>query len=273
MLTDPFADDWLDALQQRHRELCAGHQLHLLIDGAFVPGLHQRFGTARKALLFDGLPGSTTPALDVSPFVTPFDPEDRAIKSMLRTCQGWPMVHLIETPEPWPALAARLAAWCVIEADGQRFNFRFADTRRLPAILTTLNPEQRGQFAGPAVRWSVIARDGTWRTLTLDGAGADIAADPQLNDVQFGALVEDGRVDEVLARLADHPDRIGYRPSQAHALISSALIPAIEAGLGDGELVDWCGWLWAHGGQEPDIARLFDAWKTQAFADGDLDAA
>lgn len=274
MLTDPYADNWFDALQQRCRQLSPGHQLHLLVDGAFVPGLHRRIGADRRALLFDGLPGSGPGTLDVSPFVLPFDPDDRALKSMLRNCLGWPMVNVIDSPEPWPELAARLAAWCIIEVDGQRFNFRFADTRRLPVILKTLSPEQRGQFTGPAMSWSYIARNGSWCKLTLDGSGGVIATNPQLEDAQFAALVEDSRADEVLARVADHPGRSAYRPSQAHALISSALAPALEAGIGGGDVIDWCGWLLGHGAQDeaPDIARLFTAWQAHALSMETADA-
>lgn len=274
MLTDPFADDWLDVLQQRFRERHAGHALHVLIDGAFVPGLHRRIGVDRKALLFAGLPASGPDTLDVSPFIVPFDPQDRALRAALQRCQGWPMVSVIESPEPWLDLAARLKAWCIVDVDGQRFNFRFADTRRLPAVLRTLAPAQRRQFAGPALSWSHIGRDGDWHTLALDGAVGAIASDPQLDDAQFAALVEDSRADEVLARLATHPGRSAYRSSQAHALISSALAPALKAGVGDTELVEWCGWLLVHGGRDdkPDIARLFTTWKADALSMETVDA-
>lgn len=267
MLTDPFADDWLDTLRQRFHQRPAGHALHVLIDGAFVPGLHRRIATGRKALLFEGLPASGPGTLDVSPFVLPFAPDDRALNPVLRACQGWPMVSVIETQEPWPELAARLVAWCIVEADGQRFNFRFADTRRIPAILKTLDQSQRAQFAGPAMSWSQIGRDGSWHRIALGGSGSAMATNPQLSDAQFAALVEDSRADEVLARLADHPDRAAYRPSQAHALISSSLAHAMDTGASDLELVEWCGYLLANvgAGQAPEINRLFTAWRAHAL--------
>jgi hypothetical protein len=275
MLTNPFADDWLDVLKQRFRERPAGHALHVLVDGAFVPGLHRCIAAQCKALLFEGLPASGPATLDVSPFVLSFDPDDRALKAVLRACRGWPMVSAIATPEPLHDLAARLSAWCIIEADGQRFNFRFADTRRLPAILKVLDRGQRAHFAGPAVSWSYIGRDGNWHALALDGSGGAIASAPLLDDAQFAALVEDSRADEVLARLAAHPARGAYRPSQAHALISSALAPALQAGIGDTELVAWCGWLLAQGrrNDEKDISGLFTAWKTHAISMETVDAA
>lgn len=275
MLTDPFADDWLEALHQRFRECPTDRALHVLFDGAFVPGLHRGIAACSKALLFEGLPASGPDTLDVSPFVVPFDPGDRSLRSALRRCRGWPMVSVIESSEPWRDLAARLAAWCIVENDGQRFNFRFADTRRLPAILKTLGPAQRGQFAGPAVSWTHVGRDGNWHTLALDGSGGAIASDPQLDDAQYAALVEDSRADEVLAGFATHPNRDPFLPSQAHALILSALAPALQAGMADRELVEWCGWLLVQGrlDGEPDIARLFTAWKAHALAMEAVDAA
>lgn len=268
MLTDPFAADWFDTLSARSRERHVGHELHVLIDGAFVPGLHRRIAAGSKALLFDGLPASDPATLDVSPFVLPLATHDRVLRSVLNACNEWPMVSVIATPEPWQDLAARLAAWCIVEADGQRFNFRFADTRRLPTILKTLNGEQRGQFAGLAASWSFIGRDGSWQTLALDGAGGSIATDPQLSNAQFAVLVEESWADEVLARLADHPDRSAYRSSQAHALISSALAPAKEAGLDGADLVDWCGWVLHYGvrAETLDIPGLFTAWKAHALS-------
>lgn len=275
MLTDPFADNWLDTLQQRFPERPAAHELHVLIDGAFVPELHRHIAIDRKALLFDGLPASGPHTLDVSPFVLPFDPDDRALKAVLRACRGWPMVSVIDTPEPWRDLAARLAAWCIVEAELQRFNFRFADTRRLPAILKALDRAQRTQLAGPAVSWRYIGRDGAWRTLALDGSDGAIATGPRLNDAQFAALVDDSLADEVLARLADHPARGAYLPSQAHALICSALVPALQSGIENSELVEWCGWLMAHGGRDeaPGIAGLFMAWKARTLSVEAADAA
>ncbi|MCC2955837.1 DUF4123 domain-containing protein [Massilia sp. IC2-477] len=275
MLTDSFVDDWFDMLMQRFWERPAAHELHVLIDGAFVPGLHRRIPAGGKALLFEGLPGRGPDTLDVSAFVLPFDPDDRALRRVLGACQGWPMVSVIETPEPWQDLAARMAAWCIVEADGQRFNFRFADTRRVPAVVKTLDPAQRGQFVGPAVSWSHIGRDGCWWTLALDGAGDAPATDPTLDEAQFAALVEDSRADEVLAQLAAHPDRGKYLASEAHALISSALAPALGAGVDGPDLVDWCGWLLRHGGRDeaPAVARLFTAWQAHALSMEATDAA
>lgn len=244
MLIDPFADGFLDELNKQARTLPAAHHLYLLIDGAFVPGIHRRVVQDRKAVLFEALPGCGDDARDVSPFLVPFVPDDAHLARTLLRCERWPMVSLIETTESLPALAARLAAWCVVESDGQRFNLRFPDTRRLPSIYQTLDKGQRARFAGPAARWSYIARNGAWRELTIEGAVQEIASNPSLTDQQFAALVEDSEVDEIMEILAIRGYEVYQRPSESHARISSALAAAKAANLPEDEREIWCEWLW-----------------------------
>jgi hypothetical protein len=244
MLIEPFAAGFLDELNERARTLPAAHHMYLLIDGAFVPGIHRRFVQDRKALLFEALPGCGDETRDVSPFLVPFVPDDAQFARTLRRCERWPMVSLIETTESLPELAARLAAWCVVEADGQRFNLRFPDTRRLPLMYQTFDKVQRAQFAGPAARWSYIARNGKWCELTIEGAVQEIASNPSLTDQQFAALVEDSQADETMANLAVWGYAVYERPSESHARISSAIATAKAANLPENELDAWCEWLW-----------------------------
>lgn len=136
---------------------------------------HKKLASERKAVLFALLPGCSEEAADASPFLTPFDPADKTLKALLRRCDRWPMLSVIATPESIEQLVRRLSAWCVIEVDGQAFNFRFPDTRRLPAIVDVLNPTQRAQFLGPATGWTYIGRNGCWHALAVESSSADIA--------------------------------------------------------------------------------------------------
>lgn len=249
MLIDAFTDGWLDEMNSRARSLAEHHVLYLLIDGAFVPGLHRCIAPDRKALVFESLPGCSDDARDVSPFLTPMIADDAALERTLRRCSGWPMISLIESPETLEQLAARLAAWCVVEVDGQRFNFRFADTRRLPAIYQALDATQRSQFVGPAVAWSYIARNGTWCRLDIEGEYREPASDPQLTEQQFVAIDDDSRADEVLATLALRGYLVGHSPSNAHIRTVAAITAASTAQLQDREIGDWCEWLWKHHGE------------------------
>lgn len=122
----------------------ANTQPYLLIDGAFLPGLRRKLAALSPTLLFEFLPGCNDNTRDVSPLLLACMPA--ALRWLERT-SGWPMLSVIATRESQRQLAERLAAWCIIEADGQRFNFRFPDTRRLPAIFAALTSGQQAQMA------------------------------------------------------------------------------------------------------------------------------
>lgn len=242
MLIDSFAETGLSELQRRECDPALGR--YLLIDGAFVPGLHKLLEEDQKAILFALLPACPEQARDMSPFLTPFDPGARAQARLLQRCVCWPMVSLIETRESITALSQRLAAWCVVEADGQNFNFRFADTRRLPAIYENLDILQRAQFAGPAVNWLYCARDGTLRELALGGSDAGVADNPTLDQAQFAALVEDSHADEILALLRNRGHEVYRSPSRSHALVVLALKVATAASIPNDDLIGWCVLFW-----------------------------
>jgi len=262
MLIDVFEKNWIDILCQRARQLPASRKMYLLLDGAFVPRLHRRLPKENKELLFAALPGCSEEAEDASPFLIPFAPEDRFLKRLLGSCNRWPMVSAIETPETLGYLANRMASWCLVEADGQRFNFRFPDTRRLSAILKALSPLQRAQITGPATCWSYIDRDGRWRRLDLPGQEADLVVTPKLDERQFASLVTDSAADEMLAMLADRGHKVFERPSRSHALVTSALRAAPTTQSPDGALLDWCEWLWRqrHLHDDSDMRPVFQAW-------------
>jgi hypothetical protein len=263
MLIDAFNENCLAMLDTRAAELSFPNRLYLLIDGAFVPGLHKTLATECKSLLFAALPGFSDDAADASPFLTAYVPWHKRIRSLLQRCSGWPMLSVIETPESLTELCARLSAWCLVEADDQRFNFRFPDTRRLPAIFRILNVEQRAQFAGPAVRWSYIGRDSGWHELNLKGVDAETVINPVLDSQQFAALVDDSRVDELLVLLGDRGYEVGKHPSASHACVSAALLAAASTRLAEGEVLDWCEWYWRHAATGHDCSAkvAFQTWQ------------
>jgi hypothetical protein len=270
MFIDAYDDTWLDELVARLVDLPSEHRLYLLIDGAFVPGLHRQVKLDRTALLFESLPGCHSNTKDVSPFLIPVEDTGKRMLALLERCEHWPMVSLIETPEPMEALAQRLAAWCIVEADGQRFNFRFADTRRLPAIFRTLNAQQGAQLAGPAVRWSYVTRAGGWDELAVDASVSDIAMDPELDSRQFAALVDDSRIDELLSLQGDRGHDVYRHPSRSYALLAEALCAAAKVGLDDRELLGWCEWFWRRDQlSRDDTAEALVAWHKKSILKGE----
>lgn len=243
MLIDPYHKDWLVYLTERNASLPDNANLMLLLDGAFVPGLFRRFGDEyRPILLFESLPGCSEETKDVSPFVVQFDALNKSSLGILSHCSGWPMVSAVATYESAEQLSARLAAWCVVEIDAQRFNFRFPDTRRLPAIFEALTPQQRTEFAGNAISWAYVGRDGQWQNLSIESAPS--ATNPveqaRLDDQQFATLVADSEADEVWVRLLDRGIESGLLPSQRHAVLSNGLRIVDAAGADMSTKLSWC---------------------------------
>lgn len=245
MLIDTYEEDWLAGLNERAGQLDGMARIYLLIDGVFIPGLYRQVRKAMPAmemrLLFETLPACSDKVRAVSPFLLPYDAASHGLGKVLELCSGSPMLSAIETEETLAQLAERLAAWCVIYSDGQRFNFRFPDTRRLPGIFSALHPDQRAQLAGPARRWSYIDRQGDWKELPVPMLDSPVAKDtPELDDEQFGAMVNDNEPDSMLVRISRRQHLPDRKPSYLYATISQALRVAQTQALESDLLIEWC---------------------------------
>lgn len=264
MLIDPYLPAVEAALREQSAALPAGAQLCLLIDGVFVPGLFRQLAGHTPVLLFASLPGCSEDAKDASPFVVRYDPASAALARALKRCSGWPMLSAIVTHDTADTLARRLAAWCVVEVDGQRFNFRFPDTRRLPAILATLTGAQRAEMLGHAVSWRHVGRDGSWQELPWVPAGeAPITEKAALDAIQFARLVSASEPDEMWVQLQDRGVRCTLAPSKRHALLTNALEVARRSAIDHPDLVRWCSACMRMDAADPGtLADSFARWAT-----------
>lgn len=235
---DDYAPDWQAWLDHRLDEP-GDHRWHLLLDGVFYPGLWQRLSQARKpgtpaVALFRFLAGCSDEALQASPLVVEFQAGDTVLRRMLGACSGRPMVTLIKTSETATQLADRLSRWCVVDAAGTYFNFRFTDTRRLPTVARVLRAEQRADLLGPATEWHCVNRQGCWERLPLspENPAESTQTAPSLNEAQFAELVSDSEADEILALLQPDFDveTMQTQPSWRHAMAAQALSHADEQG-------------------------------------------
>ncbi len=243
MLIDPFQPEWQLDLNRRHETLPPGAHLVLLIDSAFVSKIFRQLGNGCKPiLLFELLPACSKEAKDVSPFVVAFDPSDISLMRLLARCSGWPMLSVLTTYESVEQLSKRLAAWCLVDVEGQNFNFRFPDTRRLPAIFQTLTKPQHRELIGNSIGWHYIGRDGSWCGLLLEPSTLPLPISDKatLNGLQFGQLLKDSEPDEIWVQLLDRGARPILPPSQRHALLANALQVAEKNGLDDTLKVAWC---------------------------------
>jgi len=174
--------------------------------------------------------------------VLKFGPTDHSLRRILSRSDGFPMVSAITTFETAERLAERLAAWCVVEADGQRFNFRFSDTRRLPDIFGVLTNQQRTEIAGNAIGRRYIGRNGKWSEIRYEPPAGEypITAHAKLDQSQFNRLISDSEPDEIWARLEYRGETTHLPAPQRHALLSSALSLARERKIDGDDTILWC---------------------------------
>ncbi len=239
---------WLDALQDKAawiRNAWPDAHVFALLDCAFSESSY-------AAILKHSLPSrslydlSETPSRDlqaVSPTLILLTPETAPQwREVLRLTDGWPMLSLIVTPESLDELAQRLSPWCIVNADGQPFVFRFPDTRRLPAIVDVLTPEQHGAFFGPAIAWHYRTRSAEWAELPLPATPVPAADYVKLDTQQCARLVNDSEADAIMAHLnVNEPTTLlPYHPAAAHQLVSQALKRADRYGIADTDRNQWC---------------------------------
>ena len=251
MLIDAFAANWMNT---PNRLASLAGDVRLMLDGAFCAGLHRSIrarlrSDASVGFLFEALPSCTDESRDASPFVFSHEPANVGLARLLERCDGLPMMHCIQTDESPAGLAARLGSWCAVEADGQRFNLRFPDTRRLPGICAALTSAQRQEFFGPARSWRFVGRDGRWADLDLSRvdpvSSARVAVSPsfgcpQLDATQFASMLDDGEADAVLAVLQERGNHWSGQHSEVYFAVHAALIVARRAGLNHALTLGWC---------------------------------
>ncbi len=232
MLIDAYTPGWLDELQSSGRA-------YLLLDGAFVPGIHKRFGN-EVIFLFEHLPGWRDAVRDVSPFIFPFDGTNLPHKQALSECSGWPMISAIRTSDSLETLAQRMARWCVVQAGGQHINLRFPDTRRLPDIYRVLSEEQRADMFGPAERCSYMGRDGVWCHIALDGKVPPSPVEPKLSDAQFEELIASSEGDSMLAQLERSASNSSIPRSAQYSAVCTAIALGKAQKLERYDMLDLC---------------------------------
>lgn len=262
MLIDQFRNDCIAQLGECVALLPKPVNFYLLLDAAFLPGIHRKYPYASDTmqLLFETLPGCTDEVRDVSPLLISIERAPLSLPTRLRArlsqCSGFPMVSAIASTENLEQLGERLSAWSVIENDSQRFNFRYPDTRRLPGLFRILHPDQRASLCGPMSFWSYIGRDGEWGTLEMPVHQRDIAVSPVLDNSQFEMMIDDSATDEMLFRLAYSGCNIDRTHSVMYVTVRSALATACEFGLSEDLHQRWCEHILSHGSDLNTVAGV-----------------
>lgn len=242
------APSWLDHLQKQielDKDRWPGTQVFALLDCAFsehcYPAIRKHRVPFRSLYDLSERPYEALQA--VSPTLIPLGDETAyAWREVLGCTDGFPMLSLIVTQESLDELALRLHPWCIVDADGQSFVFRFPDTRRLPAIVEMLAPEQHGALFGPAHAWRFRTRFAQWADLPLPSLPCPPLERVHLEDKQCAHVIKDSEADEIIAdlNLNDPVLMRRYHPADAHELIAFGLQRADHYGIADTDRTQWC---------------------------------
>ncbi len=250
-MIDSFSPQWLAQLDAIVP--VQGKQTYLLIDGVFLDDTlsfvrRWPLPVEPQNALFYERANNDADVLTASPWLLPYLPDSEPARKLLAQFNALPAVICIHAADALPTLLSRLKRWTVVSCGDMQFNFRFTDTRRLPAIHRALTPTQKASLFGHHDQWAFMSRHGQWEALqTLDASHGNesqlIAASPwdelkapELNDDQFAALLNDSEPDEVIAAVwGDLPEgcatRTVSRPSEIHHQAVHALKQADRLGV------------------------------------------
>ena len=240
--------NWLDDMQRQVEsaaEKWPTSHVFAFLDCAFS---ERCYATIRKyrlpsRSLYDLSRQPSDKLQSVSPTLIPLTRDTaHAWRDVLAHTDGWPMLSIIVTPESLDDLALRLSPWCIVSADGQAFVFRFPDTRRLPAIVDTLTPDQHGALFGPAHAWRYRTRAARWAELPLPATACPPAEQVNLRADQYVRLITDSEADQVIEDLNRNDPVLmkRYHPADAHELITFGLKRADYYGISTADRTQWC---------------------------------
>jgi hypothetical protein len=214
-----------------------GAFIHALVEGVHdescYPMLSQA-GNLRFTALYECMANADEETLGLSPLLVEYaDAGASAWLSLFEKLKGKPALSIMVTEESLEALAARLKAWCVVDAADTSLALSFADTRVLPELVAVLKREQIAQLCGPALLWTYPSRAGTWMTVELPEDARPPAAAVTLNANQYAQLVDAAEADAVLFYMREHHAPLVERHgmAQAHALIRDGLRCADRTGV------------------------------------------
>lgn len=246
-MINSFAPQWLAQLDDMAQE--DDKQTYLLIDGVFLDDSRSFMNqwpipVEPKCALFYERANGNQNVLAASPWLLPYAPKTNHTKELLAQCDTLPAVICIRSHEVMTSLLTRLKRWTVVSCGDMQFNFRFMDTRRLPAIHRGLTPQQRIQLFGAHDQWAFVNRRGLWEHLDAQDDAAPLTgassqweefSPPDLDDDQFAALLSDSEPDEIVAAIWDDlPERCATRttlpPAEVHQSAQLALKQADCAG-------------------------------------------
>lgn len=159
-------------------------------------------------------------AADMGPVWVPLDQEAEALVTRLWAdeARAW-AASCGEAEGDYQALSHQLRGLRYVHThDGQRYFFRFADTRCLTAMAAALAADRKEHLTGPITHWRYMGRDGRPAALRSRASGIQPGL-RRLRAEELSALLEATWPDQLLASAADEaPSAVAAAPmAQRHA--------------------------------------------------------
>lgn len=228
MLINPYPADWTETLHASLRD--SDGFIYALLDGvhneAFYRKLKKLEGP-RYQPLYAAAPSADEETLGLGPILVQYGDEfHKQWNALLEMTDGLPALSIIVSPETMNELAARLISWCVVDADDYTLALSFADTRILPALFGVLDVRQRGEFLGPARRWTYPGRDAAWLALPLQLEQALPPAEKvTLTAKQVSALITASEGDSIVYQMSQSLGNpmANYTPFEGAVMIAQWL--------------------------------------------------
>ncbi|MFJ2990688.1 DUF4123 domain-containing protein [Collimonas sp. NPDC087041] len=181
------------------------HKTFVLLDAGMIGGVSTYITGAP-----DRFPSWLTPvykddAAEFGPLVIDMELADQAgdgkvLQEML--CAMIPRLHfsLIDTELTQEVLTEHLRQFIFFSTeDSEHYVLRFADCRVLPALATTLTPEQWATLTRLLSRWQIRGRDGKLVDLPLTDVTAEAVTPPLIfSDAQIEALSDATEPDQMI---------------------------------------------------------------------------
>jgi hypothetical protein len=171
--------------------------LFAMIDVAQINGLDRKWpravDSAAHRLLFENTLAQS--ALALSPVVLALSPDaQEAARQWLaldQACASHPVLSVIMAACHLDELTEHLQSLLRIEADGEDFLWRFADTQMMRASVGVFRQAQRPRVFGPCQGWWVVDHQGQLINLAQGHLPQQGGGDPLvLDDIDTGLLID-----------------------------------------------------------------------------------